>query len=327
MVDQSLLPAARAATRLVLDALAVRTGAGARGGEPERVGESDAWLVSGVLGDASLTVAVLFVAPPAGSSRWHEAKRELETRLSARQPGFFLLWAPAGADLPAREPHTSEFIRRTEEVAARLAPGGHGEARFPATLLLRKSDDEGSYVTARGGLASVWARFTGRVSGHYQLDSNELHRLPAGEGYVTALIDEITAIAATLSLGESKAIETDDAWTVQRLSEGEGFVILGEAPGDEVSSGAILRRNLRRTMQALRPALIARPADLRVLAVVGPYPSFEEQPVGTALLGFDPTLFGGIDQVLLAADGQVGPLLNLTHSPLLADGAGDESPT
>ena len=118
-------------------------------------------------------------------------------------------------------------------------------------------------------------------------------------------------------------IEADDAWTLQRLSAGDGLAIVGEPPGAELSSGAALRRTLRRTLQALRPPLIAHPADARVLGFIGPYPSFKDQPVGTALLGMDPTVYGGIDLVLLAADGEVGPVLDLTRSPVLAEGRGD----
>ena len=87
----------------------------------------------------------------------------------------------------------------------------------------------------------------------------------------------------------------------------------------EASSGAALRRSLRRTLPALRAAMLAETADARVVGFVGPYASFEDQPVGTALLGMDPALFGGLDLILLAADGQVGPILDLTRLPLLGE--------
>ena len=50
---------------------------------------------------------------------------------------------PAGADLPTREPGRSEFITRVEAAASALSPGGGGEVRFPVSLYLRKSDEEG----------------------------------------------------------------------------------------------------------------------------------------------------------------------------------------
>lgn len=305
--------------RILLDALQQHTGSTAAAGAPQRVPETDAWLARGTIGDTSLTAALVFIVSPDGEGPWYEAKAALERRIGgALAGGGYVLWAPSGAELAVREPRRSELIVRVQETAARFVPGGRGEVRFPVGLYLRKSDEEGSYLTARGGLASVWARFTGRVFGHYQLDSTELNRVPAGEGYLSTLVDRVALEANALKLGQTIEIEADDAWTMQRLTGGEGLTIVGEPPGAELSSGAPLRRNLRRTIAALRPPLIAEPAGARVVCFVGPYRSFADQPVGTALLGMDPTLYGGMDLILLAADGQIGPLLDLTHSPLLA---------
>jgi hypothetical protein len=306
------------AMRLVLDALQERTGQPADAGEPEQVPETEAWVARGTIGGQTLTAGVVFIVPPAGQGYWYDAKAALEQRIGGSLAGGYVLWAPSGAELPAREPGRSDFIMRVESVAERFVPGGHGEVRFPVTLYLRKSDEEGGYLTARGGLAPHWARFTGRVFGHYQLDATELHRTPAGEGYLNTLIDSIALTANSLKLGETTAIEAEDAWTMQRLSTSQGLAIVGEPPGAELSSGAALRRTLRRTLLALRASLPAEPADARVLAFIGPYSSFKDQPVGTALLGMDPAVYAGIDLVLLAADGEVGPVLDLTRTPLLA---------
>jgi hypothetical protein len=259
------------------------------------------------------------VTPPVGDGHWFAAKSALEERISRSLDGGFVLWAPAGADLPTREPGRSEFITRVEAAASALLPGGGGEVRFPVSLYLRKSDEEGGYITARGGLAPLWARFTGRVFGHFQLDSTELHRLPSAEGYTGTLIDSIALSANALKLGSTVTIEADDAWTIQRLSGGDGLTIIGEPPGMEASSGAALRRSLRRTLPELRAAMLAETADARVVGFVGPYASFEDQPVGTALLGMDPALFGGLDLIVLAADGQVGPILDLTRLSILGE--------
>lgn len=304
--------------RLTLDFLEQRTGQTAVFDTPVRVSDLDAWTATGTLGERRLTVAVAFVVPPAGAGAWYQAKEALERRIGDGLPGGHILWCPSGADLPGREPGRSDIIQRVEELAGRLVPGGHGEVRFPVTLHVRKSDEEGSYLTARGGLASVWAQFTGRVSGHYQLDSTELFRLPRGEGYVSTLVDRIVEAAGTLGLGQSAAIETEDAWTLQRLNAGEGLTIIGEPPGADLSSGAPLRRNLRRLVPALRAPLLLEAADARVVAVIGPYAGTLDQPAGTALLGMDPTLYTGMDLMLLAADGDVRPILDLTRSPVLA---------
>jgi hypothetical protein len=317
-MDDPAPPAAVLCSRLLAEWLEDRSGRSVGLEAPVAAPESAAWIARGNLGDSTLTLATLFLAPPSGVGTWHDARKALEARIGGSLTGGFILWAPPGAELPAREPSRSDVIRRVEAAATALAPGDRAEVRFPVTLYLRKSDEEGGYLTARGGLAPHWARFTGRVFGHYQLDSTELHRLPAAEGYLSTLIDSIALTANSLKLGDTEAIEAEDAWTIQRLREGRGITIVGEPPTSELSSGSPLRRNLRHTLQTLRGPLRAGPADLRLLGVVGPYASFKDQPVGTALLGMDPASYAGLDLVLLAADGEVGPILDLTRSPLLS---------
>lgn len=287
--------------------------------DPARVPDVDAWVGRGTIGTRPLVTGVAMVSPPMGEGHWFAAKSALEGRISQSLEGGYVLWAPAGADLPNREPGRSEFITRVEAAASALSPGEVGEVRFPVSLYLRKSDEEGGYITARGGLAPHWARFTGQVFGHFQLDSTELHRLPSTEGYMGTLIDSIALSANALKLGSTVTIEADDAWTIQRLTGGEALTIIGEPPGIEASSGAALRRSIRKTLPALRNAMLAEPADARVVGFVGPYASFQDQPVGTALLGMDPALFGGLDLILLAADGQVGPVLDLTRLAMLGE--------
>ncbi|MGE0540997.1 MAG: hypothetical protein AB7R89_12545 [Dehalococcoidia bacterium] len=318
-MNETASRAARLGLRLLLDALHRRSGAPTTADEPEQVPGIDAWVGRGTIGSRPLVTGVAMVTPPAGDGHWFAAKTALEQRIGQSLDGGYVLWAPAGADLPQREPGRSEFITRVEAAAAALAPGAGGEVRFPVSLYLRKSDEEGGYITARGGLAPHWARFTGRVFGHFQLDSTELHRLPSAEGYAGTLIDAIALTANSLKLGSTETIEADDAWTIQRLSDGTGLTIIGEPPGLESSSGAALRRSIRRTLPALRDAMLETVADARVIGFVGPYASFQDQPVGTALLGMDPALFGGLDLILLAADGQVGPILELTRLSLLGE--------
>jgi hypothetical protein len=318
-MDETAPGAARLCLQLVLDALQARSGVPTSAGRPVPVPDTAAWVAPGAIGGHSLTIGVVFIVPPAGDGHWYAAKEALEGRLGGVLPGGFILWAPSGADLPAREPGRSDFITRVEATAAGLSPGDRAEVRFPVSLYLRKSDEEGGYVTARGGLAPHWARLTGRVFGHYQLDSTELYRPPSEEGYLDTLIDSIALTANSLKLGETVTLEAEDAWTLQRLSAGSGLAIVGEPPGAELSSGAALRRAVRRTMQSLRAPMLAEPADARVVCFIGPYAGYKEQPVGTALLGMDPTLYGGLDLVLLAADGEVGPVLELTRTPVLGE--------
>jgi hypothetical protein len=260
-----------------------------------------------------VAASLAFITPSTGDSTWFRAKSALEQRIAARVSGGYLVWVPQGVDLPEREPHTSQVVLRAEETLSRFVPGGHGEIRLPVSVYLRKSDAEGSYVTARGALASHWAQFTNRVNGHFQLDSTELHRLPAGDANLSGLIDRLVEAANGLELGRSMEVATEDAWVAQRLSGGSGVALIGEPPGSELSSGAGLRRSLRRTMQALRAPLLDSGAAARLIFLVGPYTSIESQPVATALLGFDPALYQGIDLICLAAEGTVKPILDLTR--------------
>lgn len=308
----------RLCLQLLADWLTDRTGRPARLGPHAAVPDSDAVLAMGEAGGRPLAAALAFIVPPVGEDPWYRAKTKLEERIAARLSGGYVIWTPAGAELPEREPHSSELVLRAEETLGRFVPGGHGEIRFPVPVWIRKSDAEGAYVSARGGLAAVWAQFTNRVSGHFQLDSSELHRLPAGERNLTDLIDRIVGVANSLELGQMGEVTTEDAWVAQRLRGGEGVAFVGEPPGCELSSGAGLRRSLRRTMQALRGPLTAQTADARVVLLVGPYTSIDQQPAGTALLGFDPALYQGIDLICLAAEGAVRPLLDLTRNPVLA---------
>lgn len=283
--------------------------------------ETEGVLIAGTVGDRTVAAALCPIAPLDGDGPWHAARRALEGRIAPRLDGGYLIWVPQLVELPEREPHSSELVLRAEETLKRFMPGGHGEIRFPVPLYLRKSDAEGSYITARGGLAPVWAQFTNRVAGHFQLDSTELHRLPAGEGYLTELIERIIAAANGLELGQTAEIVTEDAWVAQRLRGSAGVALIGEPPGSERSSGAGLRRFLRAAIGTLRGPLLAEAAQARLVLFVGPYTSMAQQPVATALLGFDPALHRGLDLLCLAAEGTVKPLLDLTRSPVLAPDA------
>ncbi|MFN8559884.1 MAG: hypothetical protein U0531_21875 [Dehalococcoidia bacterium] len=304
--------------RLLADFLALRAGRATRLDSLERWSGVEAALLAGDIGGRAVAAALVFLAPLTAAGPWYRARDALMARLAARLSGGYLIWAPQPADLPDREPHTSDFVRRAEETLARFAPGGRGDIRFPVSVVIRKSDEEGSYVTARGGLAASWAQFTNRVFGHFQLDSTDLHRLPAGDGHLTALIDRVVEAANGVTLGASVEVALEDAWAAQRLMAGDGVAIIGEPPGNTTSSGAGLRRSLRRAVQELRGPLLAREAEARVVCFVGPYTSITQQPVGAALLGFDPGLYQGIDLLCVAAEGEVRPLLDLSRLALLA---------
>ena len=72
--------------------------------------------------------------------------------------------------------------------------------------------------------------------------------------------------------------------------------------------GLAVRRNLRRIL-ADTTALRETPDTLRALAVLGYYPRIEMETATVAMRGFEPSLYSGIDYVVLVTDGVVKPLI------------------
>jgi hypothetical protein len=160
-----------------------------------------------------------------------------------------------------------------------------------------------------GGLNPHWARFTEHVRGTYDLDSTRLHRLPESEEHLQQLIDRIIERAATLETGQIAEIETVDAWTIQRLSQTQGVTIVGVPPAELQDVGLAVRRNFRRILSESAAALKERDVDNRALVVLGPYSRVEQEGATTAMRGYDPALYAGLDFVCLVADGLVKPLI------------------
>jgi hypothetical protein len=270
-------------------------------------------IVTAQAGGRRLAVAVESLATDAPPAGW-QARLDQFAELAAGDatPGV-LIWLPPGAELPADDPGMALVVQAVQEALHKLQPGEAGEAALPIRLAIQKRDDTGAYVSALGGLAPHWARFTDRVNGYFQIDSTQLHRLPGDPAYLDGLVDALVAASRALAVGQTAFVDALDHWRVQRLQGGAGCVALGLPPGDESENGAPLRRRLRATVRDVRPALQAAPADVRVLLLVGHYASMEGEPVGPALRGMDPALFGGLDLVALAADGAVRTLLDITR--------------
>jgi len=70
-----------------------------------------------------------------------------------------------------------------------------------------------------------------------------------------------------------------------------------------------VRRNLRRLLAGSGPSLRGREAHVRALALLGYYPRIEQEGATTAMRGYDPVLYSGLDFVCLVADGLVTPLI------------------
>ncbi len=271
-------------------------------------GQSESGAVA-VEDSVRLAIEVRPLLGPAEQHEWLAAREQLENQIAAAVSVPLALWVPAGAELPAGEPAIAAFIDHIQQTAAKLGPLERSPVMLPITLLLRKNSDSGGVVSVSGGLNPHWARFTERVRGTYDLDSTRLHRLPEAEGHLEALIDTIVERASSLATGRIAEIETFDAWTVQRLGEGEGITIVGVPPAEARDMGLAVRRNLRRILAEVTPALRESDAELKALVLVGYYARLEEEGAGIALRGFSPPLYSGLDIVCLVADGVVKPLI------------------
>ncbi len=236
---------------------------------------------------------------------WLSARQRLERELSASLPGGYALWVPPGAGLPPEGLPVGEFANTVREAALRLGPRERSYLPLPTKLYLRKISESGNVVSVVGGLSQYWARFTERVRGTYELDSTGLHRLPESEPHLEALLDSISQKAADLDVGAWCEVETIDAWTIQRVEGLSSFVIVGHGAQELAEAGLAVRRNTRRILSQAAPALRGRTADLRAIVLLAPYARMENEGVTTAVRGYDPALYSGIDLLCLVADGQV----------------------
>jgi hypothetical protein len=260
-------------------------------------------------GSRSLAIEVRPLLGPVEYADWPNARDRLEQQIADAVHAPVAVWVPAGADLPAGEPAASEFVERVRQTAVKLGPHERAYVPLPIMLFLRKNVDSGSVVSVTGGLNPHWARFTERVRGTFDLDSTRLHRLPESEEHLESLIDAVIERSERLEAGQSAEIETIDAWTVQRLGDGEATTIVAVPASEARDMGLAVRRNLRRILAEAVPALRRADAERKALVLLGHYARIEEEGATIAMRGFSPALYSGIDYVVLVADGVVKPLI------------------
>jgi hypothetical protein len=265
-------------------------------------------LISATDGEHALSIAVRALVPYEDTA-WERQQALLEELIGEDLPARIAVWVPAGADLPRDEPAVSEFVAVVRQSALKLGPHERSHVPLPIELRLRKSQDTGGVVSVTGGLNPHWAKFTERVRGSFDLDSTELHRLPESEEHLQALLDAIVERTQQLEVGQITTIETIDAWTVQRQSGAGGVTIVGVPPAETTDLGLAVRRNFRRTLVDIGPKLRDAAEKVRALVVLAPYARIEQEGATTALRGYDPALFTGIDFICLAADGLIKPLI------------------
>jgi hypothetical protein len=242
---------------------------------------------------------------------WNERLRRLEEIIGDGLPVRAALWVPAGATPAEGEPNLSEFVANVREAIVRLGPMERSHVELPVRLLLRKTSDIGGVVSVSGGLSPHWARFSEHVRGSYDLDSTRLHRLPDSGEYLDALIEEIVQRAGEMSVGETVAIETADCWTVQRLAGEGGVTVIGMPPLEPGEMGLAVRRGFRRILNEDGERLRQADGGLKALVVMGCYARMDQEGATTAMRGYDPASYRGLDFVCLVADGQVKPLIQM----------------
>ena len=265
------------------------------------------------LGGTPLALSVASVSSAESEPRWRQQVGALAALIGESVAPGVLVWLPAGFDLPDDEPGRAEIVHAVQSTLTALAPGGRGEASLSVTLRIQKRDTQGAYVSASGGLSQHWAKFTDRVQGYFQIDSAALHRPPDDPDRLEALVASLVQASKELQLGEIAAVPAFDLVSVQRLRGGRGCAVIGTPPEDQSEQGAPLRKRLRRVLRDSGVALQATGAPLRAVLLVGHFPSAEDEPVGSAMRGQDPSLFAGIDLVALATDGVIKPLLEVTR--------------
>ena len=289
----------------------------AYGHEPQLTESTDPTLIANVGGaHLALEVQPLIAAGP--SEPWDSVRTDLESRISASVPGAIAVWTPLGAGLPADEPASSEFVDEISKTALKLGPRERSYARLPIELYLRKNDESGGVVSVTGGLNAHWAKFTEHVTGSYDLDSTSLHRLPESDEHLLELIEAIIDLSKSLDVGQVGSVPTFDAWTVQRTDDEGSATLVGVPPSVAADSGPHLRRNLRKALAGSAPRLREAEADVRAIVLLAYYGRIEDEVVTTAMRGFDPALYSGLDIICLVADGIVRPLIQAPIEALAA---------
>ncbi len=253
----------------------------------------------------TLRTTVLNTFGPDATLAWEAGRAALERRLDAAGRAV-AIWVPRGARFPTEEPGLSEMASALD--AARKLDDGRLEFCRPVRLYLRRVATTGSVVTALGGLAGHWAQFTNRVPGTFQLNSNELFRLPASETERQELVERIVMASQQPEVDDSITIEARDCWTANELG-GDRSCVLGTPAPENDEWSASLRRNLRRLLKAAAGAGTPDGTDARALVVLGPATYAEQEKLSWALRGMDPTLYAGYDTLAVIADGVVKPVL------------------
>lgn len=277
-------------------------------GAPGADAAGDAFLATDGDHRAGLYVAPLWDSETA--TAWNEKLDAAAARLSEGLDGCYLLWVPPGADLPGDQLAVSQFDERVHGVAAGLAPGDRAEVKFPVTVKMAKTREEGGYASVAGGLSRWWTRITDHVSGTYQVDSRTVHRITSDGPAREELWEMIGRLSHTIDLGQVGEFEVEEAWTLQRLPDATGaggLVMIGAPPSVDPTDGILVRRTARKRLLAANEALAPLDVELRAAGLIGGYEYAELETAGATVKALTPSLFAGLQVVSIIADGDVRP--------------------
>jgi hypothetical protein len=246
---------------------------------------------------------------------WNERRLAIEGGLTRALHQPHLLWMPPQARLPGPEPAESQFALRVQMGAAPLVPGGRSEVLLPVFLRLGKTRDEGAYVSVMGALSRYWSTMSSRVKGAFNLDALELHRLSRRPEALEALLTQIAEQSAGLSVGQGVQFGAEEAWTIQKLADGDKALIVGCPPSYDPTDSTNIRRLMRRRVAAANETLGALEADVKALALAGIWEYAEDEGAGAVLRGFDSAIYSNIDIIAVLADGEARPALSARTLP------------
>ena len=243
------------------------------------------------------------------------------------EPGAYVLWLPPGAELPGAEPRQSELRLTVGRGFGGLQPAERRELRLPVTLALAKVEAGGSYVSVSGPLAAEWTTLSEGIDGAFHLDARALRRLPEERAELDIVIARIRDRAALLAPQEVAPVDVHDHWLVSRLpgDEPAGATVFGATPDFDPSDGAAVRRVLRAQLrrageQREAAAAAGEDVEMTVLVLGTPLGHIEDELATAALRGMSPAVYGGVDLVVMVADGSVRQVLQPRSLPWEAAG-------
>ena len=258
-------------------------------------------------GDRRLAVYVAPLWEHEAASDWQQRLDTAALRFEGALPGRYLLWVPPGAAVPVEEQAASDFVRRVGDAGAQLAPGERTEVTFPVSVRMAKMREEGGYASVTGGLSRWWTRITENVNGTYTVDSTTVHRITHDGPAREELWKRIGQIALGVEVGQVATFDVDEAWTLQRLSDGagDGFALIGAPPNVDPDDGVLVRRTARRRLQAANEAFASVDAGVRAAGLLGAYEYADVETASGTIKALDPSLFARTEIVSLLTDGDV----------------------